>query len=196
MAINFITELYFNTIVSLFVLLGHIALVVLALGFIYVRYMKKQLPDFLWEKWKFIEDNSLLFAFILALLGVIGSLIYSEVFRYAPCNLCWIQRILIYPQVIILGVALYKKERHIFDYVIGLNLLGVLFATYQYTLQMMNFTGSCPIGLGEVSCFTKEVLQFGYITLPLMSLTLFVFLTILTLAWKNADKEIVKRKSI
>ena len=62
----------------------------------------------------FIKENALLFAFIIALIATSGSLFYSEIAKYTPCKLCWFQRIFMYPQVILLGVALMRKARNIF----------------------------------------------------------------------------------
>jgi len=176
-------ELLFNKIFALSLLASHIFLIGLILGFFYVKFLKKELPFFLQEIWEFIENNALLFAFLMALFGTVGSLIYSEVLKLPPCDLCWIQRIMIYPQIIILGVALWKKQKDIFDYVIGLNIIGIIFAGYQYIMQMISYNGPCIIGAG--TCFNRDVFEFGYITIPLMSLTLMVYLIILTYICKN-----------
>ncbi|MES3036777.1 MAG: disulfide bond formation protein B [Bdellovibrionota bacterium] len=46
--------------------------------------------------------------FLFVLIGVIGSLYFSEILKYPPCILCWYQRICFYPLLIIFGVALWN----------------------------------------------------------------------------------------
>ncbi|MFA6022589.1 MAG: disulfide bond formation protein B [Candidatus Pacearchaeota archaeon] len=190
-------ETFVNKIAAISILASHILLAVFLLFFVYVKFLKKELSPYWQEVWEFIEKNSLLFAFLMVTGGTFGSLVYSEILKLPPCDLCWLQRVFIYPQVIILGVALWKKQRDIFDYVIGLNVIGLVFAIYQYTMQMINYSGPCPIGFGTASCFTKDVFEFGYITIPLMSLTLMVFLIILTYISKQSGKrEKVSKENI
>src|SRR5690625_1829649 len=55
-------------------------------------------------------ENILLFIWTVALISLLGSLFYSEVMGYEPCKLCWIQRIFMYPLVVIYGYALMKKN--------------------------------------------------------------------------------------
>jgi disulfide bond formation protein DsbB len=43
------------------------------------------------------------------LFSWVGSLIYSGVIGYAPCDLCWYQRIFSYPSVFMLGMAMVRR---------------------------------------------------------------------------------------
>jgi hypothetical protein len=58
----------------------------------------------------FFGDHAILFSFLITAGSVVGSLFYSEFAHFAPCELCWIERGLIYPQAIILAVALIAKK--------------------------------------------------------------------------------------
>src|SRR3989344_2842881 len=181
-------EIFLNKFLGLGVLVLHIILGISLIIWIYHKSLKKtgkRLPSFIYDIRNFISFNSILFAFILTLGATIGSLIYSEFIGFPACDLCWYQRVLIYPQVIIFLVALIKKNKEIFDYVIGLNIIGIIISGYQYVMQMINYSGPCPIGNGGIACFAKDVFEFGYITLPLMSLTIFVVVIILTWMAKN-----------
>src|SRR3989339_385849 len=60
---------------------------------------------------KFLTKNSILFAWIVALSATLLSLYYSNILGFEPCSLCWWQRVFIYPQAIILGMAYFKKEK-------------------------------------------------------------------------------------
>lgn len=55
------------------------------------------------------EENSLLFIWIVSVIATLGSLYFSEIRHYEPCKLCWIQRIFMYPIVIIVTIAFIQK---------------------------------------------------------------------------------------
>ena len=58
---------------------------------------------------KFVNEHVLKLSLVVVLSGIFGSLFYSEIAGYTPCALCWWQRVFLYPQAIILGIALFKK---------------------------------------------------------------------------------------
>ncbi|MDP3729458.1 MAG: disulfide bond formation protein B [bacterium] len=124
----------------------------------------------------FFGKNAILFAFLIALTGMLLSLWYSQVIGFTPCTLCWVQRIFLYPQVIILGIALFNKDKHVGKYAIALSTLGALVASYHYYLE---FGGTAFINCGAVggiSCSQRLVYEFGYITIPLMALTSYLMI--------------------
>lgn len=55
------------------------------------------------------EENGLLFIWIVSAIATLGSLYFSEIRHYEPCKLCWIQRIFMYPIVIMTTVAFIQK---------------------------------------------------------------------------------------
>jgi len=129
---------------------------------------------------EFLSKYGLFLSFVTALVATLGSLFYSEFAMYTPCTLCWYQRIFMYPQVIILGMALWKKDRGIINYTILLSVVGVLIAGYHYLMQVGAISSlPCPVIGYSISCVQLFVMQFSYITLPLMSLTAFLQIVIL-----------------
>ena len=126
----------------------------------------------------FITKNAILLALLVALGATLGSLYYSEIIEFSPCKLCWIQRIFLFPQVVLLGLAYYRDEKHIIDYSLLLSIIGLGVALFQYYGQL---TGSsltdCSAGGLEISCNAQYVTYFGYITIPLMSATAFATIT-------------------
>ena len=129
---------------------------------------------------KFIGKYSLLLAFIIALTATSGSLFYSEIVGFAPCVLCWYQRIFMYPQVILLGMAFWKKDKAIIDYSLALSIIGTVIAGYHYLMQLGVVSSFPCTAVGySISCTKLFVMQFGYITLPLMSFTAFLSITVL-----------------
>ncbi len=122
-------------------------------------------------------------AFAAAALSVLGGLIYSEIIGYAPCKLCWIQRIFMYPTALLLGMALWGRHKGspaLIDASFILTIIGGAVALYQYFLQL----GVVPEGLcaalgSSVSCAERFVMEFGYITIPLMALSSFLLIILL-----------------
>jgi len=128
----------------------------------------------------YLKEKYLLFAFVISLAAMLGSLYYSEILGYNPCKLCWLQRIFIYPQTFLFGVALIIKDRKIAIYSIVLSFFGGLIASFHYWLQISNtLSFSCDVIGNSSSCTEKFFLQFGYITIPVMALTVFILLIIL-----------------
>jgi len=125
----------------------------------------------------FFTKHALAFSLAVALAATLGSLFYSEIAGYEPCKLCWFQRILMYPQVILLGIAWLKKDNGIVLYGIALSSLGALIAGYQYLLQIgfAPSIGCSAVGY-SVDCAQRFVMQFGYITIPMMALTAFLLI--------------------
>jgi len=126
---------------------------------------------------KSLEKNSLLFAWLIALSSTLLSLYYSEIVGFEPCSLCWWQRIFIYPQAIILGMAYFKKDFKIASYGLALSVIGAIIAFYQNYLyyggpQIL----ACDSSLTAVSCTKLYIFEFGYVTIPIMSLTAFLLM--------------------
>jgi len=125
---------------------------------------------------QFFKGNAILISFIAALFATIGSLIYSDVLGYEPCKLCWLQRIFMYPQVILMGVALFRKDVSVKIYGIILSVIGGAIALFHYTGQIELTPLPCSAVGYSVSCAQKFVMEFGYITIPLMAFSAFLLI--------------------
>lgn len=129
---------------------------------------------------KKISPHAFKLAFIVALTSTVGSLYYSEVAGFAPCILCWYQRIFIYPQVILLGLSIHRHETVIKPYSMALAAIGgAISAIHYYEQVTYNPLIPCETVGYSVSCVERFFMTFGYITIPLMALT--ASLLILTL---------------
>lgn len=127
----------------------------------------------------FFDQYGLYLAWVVALAATAGSLYFSEVRGFVPCQLCWFQRILMYPLVIVLGLASYRSDAHAVAYVLPLSLLGIALSGYHYLEQKVSWIGSGPFcGVG-VPCTTEYLNLLGFITIPLMSFTAFTLITVL-----------------
>ncbi|KKW19868.1 MAG: Disulfide bond formation protein DsbB [Parcubacteria group bacterium GW2011_GWA2_51_10] len=125
----------------------------------------------------FFSQRGLLIAFLFATVGSILTLYYSEVLGIEPCSLCWWQRIFLYPQVVMLAIALWLKDTRIVIYSIALSIIGAGFGLYQHALQMLG-EGSLPCPATTVSCAQRFLFEFNHITFPFAAFVLFTFLII------------------
>src|SRR5699024_12439043 len=114
------------------------------------------------------KENLLILIWSVSVVATLGSLFYSEILGYTPCELCWIQRIFMYPLVIIYSVALYKRDINIA--LPGSILSGVvlLISIYHYGLQKASFMIDNEVICGVVSCNLIFVSYFGLITIHLL----------------------------
>ncbi len=138
---------------------------------------------------RFAHSKGLLCAFVVAVIATAGSLFYSEVAGYEPCKLCWWQRIFMYPQVVLLGIALLKRDTAVRFYAISLSAIGAVIAAYHYLLQL-DIAPAIPcqaIGYSAL-CSQRFVMAFGYVTIPMMALTAFL-LIIAFLVLQNRNNE-------
>jgi disulfide bond formation protein DsbB len=126
---------------------------------------------------KFLQQHSLYFAWLIAAVGMLATLYGSEIMHLPVCNLCWYQRICLYPLVVILGIACYKNTHDIVSYVLPLPILGMFFSGYQYAEQMIPGFGPIPLCGEGIPCGDIHFQLFGFITLPFLSLLAFIGLT-------------------
>ena len=117
-------------------------------------------------------------AFVVALLATAGSLFFSEVAQYEPCLLCWYQRIAMYPLVVILGLAAWRRDAGAWIYGAALAALGAVISAYHVLLEWFPSlsSGACD---PDNPCTLVWFRVFGVFSLPTLALT--AFLLILTL---------------
>ena len=127
-------------------------------------------------------------ALLVALTATLTSLYFSLVLAWPPCDLCWYQRICMYPLVPILAVSLWRKSNDTEYYVLPLSLLGAGLALYHYLIQKTTWL-TPPICLSGVSCTTDYLNLFGFVTIPLLSFTAFLLISGLVIAagWQSAN---------
>lgn len=127
---------------------------------------------------RIIAPAGIYLAWLVSMVATSGSLYFSEVRGFVPCTLCWYQRILMYPLVLLLGLGSFRDDENVTAYGLALSLPGMLLAAYHYTLQWIPSldAGLCTAG---VSCSGRYLNVFGFITIPFLSLTAFTLITIL-----------------
>lgn len=132
------------------------------------------------------NQTKLLLAWIVSLVATFGSLFASEVMGFIPCDLCWYQRILMYPMAVLLGIAYYGKDRFIYRYTLPLSITGLVISGYHYYLQQ--FAPKDASGFCTTGCTGKYIDWFGFITIPFMAFVAFALLTVIALVLKKSLK--------
>jgi len=125
-----------------------------------------------------IQARAVVAAWLVAALATAGSLYFSEMAKFTPCTLCWYQRIAMYPLVVILGVAIVKRDRRAPTGSATLAGIGAVIAAYHVALEWIPSldTGACAV---SAPCTLVWFRAFGVFSLPTLALT--AFLVILTL---------------
>ncbi|OKY77015.1 MAG: disulfide bond formation protein B [Desulfobulbaceae bacterium DB1] len=131
----------------------------------------------------------LFFCWLLATVSTLGSLFFSQVMDFAPCLLCWYQRIFLFPLVIILARGLFPLDKNVVKYALPLAVAGWLAALYHNLL----YSGIIPESIQPcsqgVSCTEKYIELFGFLTIPGLSLLSFSLTIVLLIIFKRRFAE-------
>lgn len=130
--------------------------------------------------------------FFISLLGGLGSLYFSEVMHFPPCALCWYQRIFLYPLVFIFGAALWAEDKSFRIYAFPLAFLGLLIAIYHNLLYFGFITEALSPCTQGLSCSSKQLQLFGFVTIPLLSMLGFLMINILLILGSKAFRKELK----
>jgi disulfide bond formation protein DsbB len=162
-----------NKVLSLGTIGAQIAIVLALVYLIFFRTQRFSLVEF-------IEKHGLLLAWLVALVSMLGSLFYSNVAGFPPCDLCWVQRIFMYPLVIVLGIALFNNNKWLIRYSFVSVAIGALVSLYHNYMYYADngLNVFCQLGGMQISCVKRYVFEFGYVTIPLMALTAFALIII------------------
>lgn len=161
-----------------------LAVVILVLGLLRVKGFGRAVS--------FVRMNALTLAFLLSLFAALGSLYYSSIAGFAPCVLCWYQRIFLFPQIFLLGMAFVRKTRDVVPYALLLSGIGSLLSLYQVILERFPSVATiCAPGEVSISCGTIYVEGFSYITIPVMGLTVFILLVLIFVSVLSTPQQAV-----
>ena len=110
-----------------------------------------------------------------------GSLYLSEVAGYLPCELCWTQRIFMYPIATVATIALVRRREDVWPYITPLAGIGILVSAYHIVIQRLPADTASTLCDPNNPCSAIFVERFGFITIPVMASA--AFLGVLVLAW-------------
>lgn len=134
-------------------------------------------------------ENLLLFMWVVASTATMGSLYFSEIRGYEPCELCWIQRIFMYPLVLVIGIAYIQKNARIAVTTAAFSIIGGAISLYHYTIQKVDFISESAPSCGRIPCTGEYINLLGFITIPFLALVSFTLITIASFTLMKAIKE-------
>jgi len=119
--------------------------------------------------------------------AMLGSLYFSEIVGFAPCKLCWYQRIAMYSIAIISFVAALRNDKNIVRYTIVLAPIGLVVSTYHYLLEWYPTleTNVCSL---DVPCTAVWFRELGFVTLCFMAGCAFITVIAVSLAIMREQK--------
>lgn len=122
---------------------------------------------------------------LIAAISSLGSLFFSEVMEFAPCALCWYQRIFMFPLVLVFLSGLFSLDQRVVKYALPIAIAGWAFAFYHFLV----YSGFIPERLQPcsegVSCSETYIDLFGFLTIPMLSLLSFTTIIVLLFIYKR-----------
>jgi len=166
-----------DTVIALSVL-GVVGQVLVALGLVAgvlalagVRGPLDAIRNLLWgyELWG---------AFVVAAIATGGSLFYSQIAGFIPCEFCWFQRMMMYPLSILTLLIASRGDNRAAGYLLPLPVVGAGTSIYHMLLEhhVIKEPGACTLTGGGCTANWIALHSFGYLTIPTLALTAFLLL--------------------
>jgi disulfide bond formation protein DsbB len=113
-------------------------------------------------------------AFLVCAIATGGSLFFSEIANFVPCELCWFQRICMYPLSITTLLMALANDHRAARYLLPLPVVGAGISVYHLLVEngVVEQARSCLLS-APGGCATKWINEFGYVTIPTLALTSF-----------------------
>ena len=118
-------------------------------------------------------------AWLIASTATLGALFMSEIMGFAPCVLCWYQRIFMFPMVLILALGLFPFDPKVVRYALPLAAIGLLVAGFHVLLTIGIIPESLAPCRQGIPCKSIQIEWFGFVTIPLLSFFAFLVLNLL-----------------
>lgn len=134
-----------------------------------------------------LAGTELWIAWAIAAVATGGSLFFSEYSDFVPCQLCWFQRIAMYPLAVLLLIAALRRDRRGGAlYALPFPVLGAAVAIYHVYIERNPEaeSASCKVA---APCSVKWIEEIGYVTLPVLALTAFAAIMSLLLMARARD---------
>jgi disulfide bond formation protein DsbB len=119
-----------------------------------------------------VEGYELWLVFVVSSIATGGSLFFSEIAHFVPCELCWYQRVCMYPLTIVSLLAALANDCRAARYLLPLPLVGAGVSVYHLLVEnkVVGQSTACLIS-APGGCATKWIQEFGYVTIPVLALT-------------------------
>ncbi len=109
---------------------------------------------------------------VVAAVATVGSLYYSVGLGYYPCELCWYQRVAMYPLVVIFGYAAAVGMEDVHRLALPFSTVGLVLAVYHSWLQAAG-TEACAFG----GCAVVQYELAGVLSIPNQAAIAFALIT-------------------
>jgi disulfide bond formation protein DsbB len=126
-----------------------------------------------------IAPQAVVFAWIVAVVTTLGSLYYSEHAGFVPCELCWYQRIVMYPLVIVLGVAVLRRDRAVWITALVFVVVGAPLSLYHWLVERVPAFAESSSCSALVPCDAPRFERWGFVTLAWMAMSSFLLIGVL-----------------
>jgi disulfide bond formation protein DsbB len=177
-----------DTMTTFFALLAVAALVVVVMVCAVAGYcsVSGQTPRWVRAVQVGVAPLALPMAWAVATTCTLGSLYLSEVARFPPCELCWYQRIAMYPLVVLLGVGALRRDASVRWYAVPLAVIGLGVSVYHYFVERFpdSIATSCS---NDVPCSTVWVWKFHFLSIPAMAGAGFALIIVLVLLARSSS---------
>lgn len=144
--------------------------------------------------------------FIQALIATLGSLylgffgdpvenfftgqLFNRDNGFSVCDLCRYARILMYPLVLISGVALIRGDRQVIRYMFPSVILWLILEILHYTAQMVPWFDIGATCTAANPCMAFYVQYFGFLTIPGLCLLAFLIIFGAMLIGRQSNKRV------
>ena len=158
---------------------GQAILVVVGLAALLAAFGERRPLDLAREA---VWGYELWLAFLVAATATAGSLFFSEVAGFVPCELCWYQRICMFPLSIMTLLIALANDHRAARYLLPLPIVGFGVAVYHLLVEngVVGQSTAC-IASAPGGCATQWIHELGYVTIPVLTLTSFLLVTVFLL---------------
>jgi disulfide bond formation protein DsbB len=136
-----------------------------------------------------IAPQSVAFAWIVATVTTLGSLYYSEHAGFVPCELCWYQRIVMYPLVIVLGVAALRRDRAVWITTLVFVGVGAPLSLYHWLVERVPAFEESSSCSALTPCSAPWFEKLGFVTLAWMCMSAFLLIGVLMVCLLVGSRE-------
>lgn len=126
-----------------------------------------------------VAPQAVVFAWIVATVTTLGSLYYSEHAGFVPCELCWYQRIVMYPLVIVLGVAVLRRDRAVWITTAVFVTIGAPLSLYHWLVERVPAFEQSSSCSATTPCSAPWFEKLGFVTLAWMAMSAFLLIGVL-----------------
>ena len=112
-------------------------------------------------------------AFLLVLAATAASLFFSNVMKVPVCELCWYQRVALYPLIVIIGIGLFPWNPGMLRTAGALTAIGWLISVFHLLLIAGFIPESARPCVQGIPCSETHFDLFGLLNIPTLSLLTF-----------------------